>query len=314
MEKSDDMRNKVVIIGCGNVGMSYAYALINQKTFVTDLVLIDIDSKRVEGEAMDLSHGIPFAPSKVNVKAGTYEDCKDAKIVCICAGANQKPGETRLDLIKKNYQIFKSLIPQVMDCGFQGIFLVATNPVDAMSYFTYRLSGLPASHVIGSGTTLDTSRLRFLISEKLGINAKNIHAYVLGEHGDSEFVPWSHASVGLDLITSYLSEAERNKLCDEVKNAAYEVIQRKGVTNYGIGMCLVRITNAILGDENTILSVSTYHEKEKVFISTPSIMNHEGVKKQVLFPLTEEEQVRLDHSMKVIREAILSVEHESTND
>lgn len=308
------MKNKVVIVGCGNVGMSYAYALINQKTFVTDLVLIDIDERRVEGEAMDLSHGIPFAPSKINMKAGTYEDCKDAKIVCICAGANQKPGETRLDLIKKNYQIFKGLIPQIMESGFQGIFLVATNPVDAMSCFTYRLSGLPASHVIGSGTTLDTSRLRFLISEKLEINAKNIHAYVLGEHGDSEFVPWSHASVGLDSISAYLSDEEMNQICDEVRQAAYEVIQRKGVTNYGIGMCLVRITNAILGNENTILSVSTYHEKEDVFISTPSIMNQQGVKKQVLFPLTDEEQARLDYSMKVIKEATLSVEHESTND
>lgn len=308
------MKNKVVIVGCGNVGMSYAYALINQKTFVTDLVLIDIDERRVEGEAMDLSHGIPFAPSKINMKAGTYEDCKDAKIVCICAGANQKPGETRLDLIKKNYQIFKGLIPQIMESGFQGIFLVATNPVDAMSYFTYRLSGLPASHVIGSGTTLDTSRLRFLISEKLEINAKNIHAYVLGEHGDSEFVPWSHASVGLDSISAYLSDEEMNQICDEVRQAAYEVIQRKGVTNYGIGMCLVRITNAILGNENTILSVSTYHEKEDVFISTPSIMNQQGVKKQVLFPLTDEEQARLDHSMKVIKEATLSVEHENIND
>lgn len=308
------MRNKVVIIGCGNVGMSYAYALLNQKTFVTDLVLIDVNQERVEGEAMDLSHGIPFAPSKINITSGTYGDCIDAKIVCICAGANQRPGETRLDLIKRNYRVFREIVPKVMESGFEGTFLVATNPVDAMSYFTYRLSGLPASHVIGSGTTLDTSRLRFLISEKLEINAKNVHAYVLGEHGDSEFVPWSHASVGLESIYSYLTKEELDELCEQVRNAAYEVIQRKGVTNYGIGMCLVRITNAILGDENTILSVSTYHEKEKVYISTPSIIYRRGVKKQVLFPMTEEEKEQFQHSMKVIRASILSVEHESFND
>lgn len=305
------VKNKVVIIGCGNVGMSYAYALINQKTFVTDLVLVDINQERVEGEAMDLSHGIPFAPSKVNVYAGSYEDCKDAKIVCICAGANQKPGETRLELIKRNYQIFKELIPNVMKSGFDGIFLVATNPVDAMSYFTYRLSGLPANKVIGSGTTLDTSRLRYLISDKLDINAKNVHAYVLGEHGDSEFVPWSRASIGLESIYSYLNQDVLDNICSEVKNAAYEVIQRKGVTNYGIGMCLVRITNAILGGENTVLCVSTYHEKENVYISTPSIINQNGIREQVSFPLNEEEQEKLEHSMGVIRKSIESVEQES---
>lgn len=307
------MKNKVVIVGCGNVGMSYAYALVNQKTFVKELVLIDINEERVAGEAMDLSHGIPFAPSKVQIKAGTYDDCKDAKIVCICAGANQKPGETRLDLIKKNYRIFKDLIPKIMNSGFHGLFLIATNPVDAMSYFTYRLSNLPASHIIGSGTTLDTSRLRYLISEKLDINAKNIHAYVLGEHGDSEFVPWSHASVGLESIYSYLSDDDLNAICENVRKAAYEVIQRKGVTNYGIGMCLVRITNAILGNENTILSVSTYHEKENVFISTPSIINQDGVKEQVLFPLNEEEQAKLNHSMEVIHQAICSVLQDESN-
>lgn len=257
---------------------------------------------------MDLSHGIPFAPSRINIKAGSYADCSDAKIVCICAGANQKPGETRLDLIKKNYLIFKALVPEIMKSGFHGIFLVATNPVDAMSYFTYRLSGLPQNQIIGSGTTLDTSRLRYLISDKLNMNAKNIHAYVLGEHGDSEFVPWSHASVGLESIFSYLKQEELDIICDEVRNAAYEVIKRKGVTNYGVGMCLVRITNAILGGENTILSVSTYHEKENVYISTPSIINQDGVREQVLFPLIESEQEQLNHSMKVIRSAIESVE------
>lgn len=302
------MKNKVVIVGCGSVGMSYAYALMNQKTPVTDLVLIDIDYKRMEGEAMDLSHGLPFAPSRINVKAGTYDDCGDAKIVCICAGANQKPGETRLDLIKKNYDIFKGIVPKIMESGFNGIFLVASNPVDAMTYFTYRLSGLPASRVIGSGTTLDTSRLRYLISDKLEINPNNVHAYVLGEHGDSEFVPWSHASVGLQNISVYLKKEELEEICNNVRNAAYEVINRKGVTNYGIGMCLVRITNAILRNENSIFCVSVYHEKENVYISTPSILNQSGIREQVVFPLSDDEEQQLKNSMNVIKEAIKSIE------
>ena len=298
------MNNKVVIIGCGNVGMSYAYALVNQKTFVTDLVLVDIDKEKTEGEAMDLSHGIPFAPSKINIKSGTYTDCKDAKIVCICAGANQKEGETRLDLIKKNYNILKSIIPNVMSSGFNGIILMVTNPVDACSYFAYKLSGLPSSHIIGSGTTLDTSRLRYLIGDKLKINPKNIHAYVLGEHGDSEFVPWSNASVGLNSIYNYLSNDELEYMCKDVKNAAYEIIKRKNVTNYGIGMCLARITNSVLGNENTVLCTSTYLTKYDVYISMPCIINNLGVREVVSFPLSNEEQSKLLYSINVIKNII----------
>ena len=298
------MKSKVVIVGCGNVGLSYAYALINQHTFVTDLVLVDINEEKVQGEVMDLSHGLPFAPSKLNVSFGTYKDCADAKIVCICAGANQKPGETRLQLIKKNYEIFKDIVPRVMDSGFNGIFLVVTNPVDAMSYFTYRLSGMPANKVIGSGTVLDTSRLRYLIGQKLNINSDSVHAYVLGEHGDSEFIPWSRATLGLQDISLYLKEEELKELEDDVRNAAYEVIKKKGVTNFGIGMCLVKITDAILSGENSILCVSAYHEKENVYISTPSVLNQNGVRELVIFPLNEEEDKKLKTSMSVIRNSI----------
>ena len=239
------MKNKVVIIGCGNVGMSYAYALVNQKTSVNELVLIDINQDRAIGEAMDLNHGISFAPSKIDIKAGSYEDCKDATIVCIAAGANQKPGETRMDLIHKNDSIFKSIVENVMKSGFQGIFLVATNPLDVMTYVTWKYSKMDSSRIIGSGTSLDTSRLRFMIGDHLNISPKSVHAYIIGEHGDSEFAPFSNATIGLQDIHNFLSDEELNNICLNVKNAAYEIINRKNATYYGIGMCLVRITNAI---------------------------------------------------------------------
>ncbi len=302
------MKLKVAIVGCGNVGLSYAYALINQKTFVQELVMIDINKEKLSGDVMDLNHGIPFAPSKIKITVGTYDDCKDAKIVCICAGANQKEGETRLELIKRNYDIFKDLIPNIMKSGFNGIFLVVTNPVDAMSYFTYKLSGLPANKIIGSGTSLDSSRLKYLVSDKLKLSPSNVHAYVLGEHGDSEFIPWSRATIGLQNISLYLTEEEKESIENDVKYAAYEIIKRKGVTNYGIGMCLARITNAILSGDNSILCVSSFHEKENVFISTPCVLNQDGIREQVLFPLDENEFKKLKNSMNVIKNSIDSVE------
>ena len=298
------MKNKVVLIGCGNVGMSYAYALLNQKTAVNELVLIDLNKEKVMGEVMDLNHCLAFAPSKIQIKAGSYQDCKDADIVCLAAGANQNPGETRLDLISKNTEVFYDIIHQVMESGFQGIFLVATNPLDIMTYITYKLSGLPAHRVIGSGTTLDTARLRYLIGEKLQINPKNVHAYVMGEHGDSEFVPWSNASVGLININQFLQPEELETIATEVRNAAYEIIKRKGATYYGIGMCLVRITNAILGDENTILTVSTYDKNHDIYISSPAIINRKGIKGNAKLLLTPEELEKFEHSMNTIKQEI----------
>ena len=302
------MNNKVVIIGCGNVGMSYAYALLNQKTPVNELVLIDLNKEKTIGEMMDLSHCLAFAPSKIQIKSGDYQDCKDAAIVCIAAGANQNPGETRMDLIYKNSKIFKSIIGSVMESGFNGIFLVATNPLDVMTHITYKLSGLPAYKIIGSGTTLDTARLRFLLGDKLGINPKNIHAYVMGEHGDSEFVPWSNANVGLINIKNFISEEQLDEICLEVREAAYDIIKRKGATFYGIGMCLVRITNAILGDENTILTVSTYDKIHDIYISSPAIINRNGVKANAKLDLTLDETEKLNNSIKTIQDAIASVE------
>ena len=302
------MKQKVVIIGCGNVGMSYAYALLNQKTAVNELVLIDLDQNRIEGEAMDLNHCLAFAPSKIDIKAGTYEDCKDAKIVCIAAGANQNPGETRMNLIRKNSSIFETIVKQVMDSGFNGIFLVATNPLDVMTYLTWKYSNLPARQIIGSGTTLDTARLRYLISEEIDVNPKNVHAYVIGEHGDSEFVPWSNANVGLQSINEYINNEKLQEIEADVRNAAYEIINRKGATYYGIGMCLVRITNAILGNENTIITVSTYDNENEIFIGMPSIINSNGVKDRINIELNNEEQNKLSKSINTIKEAIKSLD------
>lgn len=298
------MNNKVVIIGCGNVGMSYAYAMLNQRTYVNEIVLIDLNKERILGEAMDLNHCLAFAPSKIAIKVGDYTDCKDAKIVCIAAGANQLPGETRMDLINKNSIIFKTIVTEVVKSGFDGIFLVATNPLDVMTYLTYKYSGFPTNKVIGSGTSLDTSRLKYLISDKIGVSPKNVHAYVIGEHGDSEFVPWSNANIGLQNIQDYLSNEELDEICLNVKNAAYDIIKKKGATYYGIGMCLVRITNAILGDENTIITVSNYDETNDLFIGLPAILNKTGVKKKIYIELNKEETEKLQKSIDTIKEAI----------
>lgn len=298
------MTNKVVLIGCGNVGMSYAFALMNQRSSVNELALIDLDSKKVEGEVMDLNHCLAFAPSKINVKVGSYEDCKDAKIVVIAAGANQNKGETRMDLISKNYAIFKEIVSSVVKSGFSGIFVVATNPVDIMTYVTWKISGFDHKRVIGTGTSLDTARLRYLIGDKIGIGPKNIHAYVIGEHGDSEFVPWNNANVGLQNIKNFLGNEELEKICMDVRNAAYEIIDRKGSTCYGIGICLVKITNAILNDENSVVTISSYDEDNDIFMGLPSILNKDGAKGRIYVELTEEETAKLQNSVDVIKEAI----------
>lgn len=300
--------NKVVLVGCGNVGMAYAYALVNQKVYVDELVLIDINKDRAEGEAMDLNHCMAYSPSKINVKVGDYEDCRDAKIVVIAAGANQKPNETRMDLIDKNASIFKGIIDSVVNNEFNGIFVVATNPLDVMTYITLKYSNFPTNKVIGSGTTLDTSRLRYLLSDKLGVCPKNIEAYVIGEHGDSEFIPWSNVNIAYKKISDILSMDELNSIEDEVRNAAYEIINRKGATAYGIGMCLVRITNAILEDKKIILPVSSWDINNNICISTPAIVGKDGVDDKIYIPLNEEEKSKLMNSINIIKKAINHVE------
>lgn len=298
------MNNKVVIIGCGNVGMSYAYALLNQRTSVNELVLIDINKEKAIGEVMDLNHCLAFAPTKINIKAGDYSDCRDAKIVAIAAGANQEVGETRMDLINKNDKIFESIVKNVMENGFNGIFLIATNPVDIMTYITWKHSNMSPTKIIGTGTTLDTARLRYEISKNININTKNIHAYVIGEHGDTEFVPWSNATVGLQNIRDFLENDKLEEICSNVRNAAYEIIEKKGNTSYGIGMSMIKITNSILSDENAVLTVSSYDKNNDVFIGGPTIVNKNGAVERIYVRLTEIETEKLQHSINVLKEAI----------
>lgn len=298
------MNNKVVLIGCGNVGMAYAYSLINQKTCVSELVLIDINKEKASGEAMDLNHCTQFACSKIKVTVGDYNDCSNANIVVIAAGSNQEVGETRMDLINKNSKIFASIIDSVMASGFTGIFVVATNPLDVMTYITLKYSKLPVNKVIGSGTTLDTARLRYILSEKVGISTDNIEAYVIGEHGDSEFIPWSNASIALKNINEFLTPVEMHNIEEEVRNSAYEIIKKKGATAYGIGICLTSITSAILENKNVVLTVSSYDKENGICISTPAIVNKEGVKEKLFIPLNSEEKSKLINSINIIKDAI----------
>ncbi|MCI2082956.1 MAG: L-lactate dehydrogenase [Bacteroidales bacterium] len=307
-------KSKVVIIGTGMVGMSYAYSLLNQGT-VNELVLIDINKERAEGEAMDLNHGMSFAPRIMKIYAGEYEDCADADIVVITAGVSQKEGETRLDLLNRNAAIMKNVVTQVIKSGFDGIILVASNPVDILSYVAWKASGLPSSRVIGSGTSLDTARLRFEIAKKINISVKNIHAYIMGEHGDSEFVCWSNAYVGAKPLVDVMNtipNADFNDLEEihnSVKNAAYEIIKRKKATYYGIGMTLVSLTSFILNDDNRIVPISaynggTYDIVKDLYIGLPAVLNATGVNHVVRLNLNKEEQAQLESSATMLRKLL----------
>jgi L-lactate dehydrogenase len=240
----------------------------------------------------------------MKIKVGEYSDCRDASLIVIAAGVNQAPGETRLGLLQRNAKIFKSIITEVMNNHFNGVFLIATNPVDIMTYLTQKYSGLPKSRVIGSGTTLDTARLRFLIADQVHVSPSNVHGYVIGEHGDSEFIPWSTVTLAMQPISDFISSEDMNRISEEVRTAAYKIINAKGATYYGIGMCLVRITNAILGDENTVMVVSTYDEEHNIYIGLPSVINKEGASKKIHVNLNEEEEGKLTNSINILKSAI----------
>lgn len=314
-------KRKVVLIGTGMVGMSYAYSLLNQNV-CDELVLIDIDRKRAEGEAMDLNHGLAFSGSHMKIYAGDYPDCLDADIVTICAGVAQKPGESRLDLLKRNKEVFRSIVGPVVQSGFNGLFLVATNPVDVMTRITWELSGFNARRVIGTGTALDTARLRYLLGEHFHVDPRNIHAYVMGEHGDSEFVPWSQAMIATRQIQEIVKEIQEenrpgqmeqlNRISEEVRGAAYRIIEAKRATYYGIGMAMTRITKAILGDENSVLTVSALlcgeYGQHGVFTGVPSIINQNGVQRVLTLKLTPEEQEKLAVSCQILRESFQGLE------
>ena len=304
-------KGKIVLVGTGFVGMSMAYSMLNRGG-IQELILIDIDKDKTIGEEMDLSHGLPFAPQKMTIKAGDYNDCKDAQIVVITAGVAQKPGQTRLELAEVNAKIVKQITQSIMASGFNGIIIVASNPVDLMTYVVSKVSGLPRNQVIGSGTVLDTARLRYLIGDYLKISSKNVHAYIMGEHGDSSFVPWEHCYVGCKKIIDVMKDNHHpmdklSKIHEGVVNAAYEIIEKKKATYYGIGMALNRLVKAILNNENSILTVSTYlkdgeYGQDDIYIGVPAVINSHGVRELVNLDLNEEEQAKLDNSCKIIKE------------
>ena len=299
--------NKIVLIGCGNVGMSYAYSLINSDLHIDEFVIIDINKEKAEGEALDLMHASAALNRHIVIKAGEYRDCDNASIVCVCAGRNQEKGETRNDLIAKNYSVFQSVIGEIKKTKFKGIYLIATNPLDVMTQITQKLSGFPKHKVFGSGTTLDTARLRSLISQELKVNPKNIHAYVIGEHGDSEFIPWSNSIIGLNKSKGFLTKSKRDKIEKDVRESAYDIINKKGNTCYGIGVCLRNITKAILENSNSIFTVSCYDERNEVYIGLPAVVGKNGVNDILYLDLNKEEQEKFNASVKCIKDAIISI-------
>ncbi|SDK06170.1 L-lactate dehydrogenase [Alkalibacterium thalassium] len=308
-------QQKIILIGDGAVGSSYAYSLINQN-IGQELGIIDVNTEKAEGDVMDLNSALAFtAPKKIYV--ADYADCHDADLVVYTAGASQKPGETRLDLTEKNLRITKDVVEKVMASGFNGIFLVATNPVDILTYAVYKLSGLPSHQVIGSGTSLDSARFRQAVANLLDVDVRNVHGYIIGEHGDTEFPVWSHANVAGLQINEWLNnnpDTDEQALVEiffSVRDAAYEIIKRKGATFYGIGVSLARITRAILNNEHAVLPLSVYLEGEygqnDIYIGSPAIINQRGIEKIVEIPLNDSEKEKMTHSADTIRNHLKEV-------
>ncbi len=313
------LKPKVSIIGCGNVGMRYAYALMIKGT-AREITLVDYDIKKAEGEAMDLSHGAPYT-NPVNVVAGTYKDIIGSDLVVITAGKKQRPGQTRIDLLKDNIDLFKSIIPEIIKYAPDAILVIASNPVDILTYAAYKISGKKSSKVIGSGTLLDSARFRYEIAKHCNIDSRSIHAYILGEHGDSEFPVWSKATLGGVNIDSYCMLCNNKSDCDHkakldeiftnVKNSAYKIIEKKGETSYGIGLALVRITQAILQNENAVLPVSVLIQDfcgvDDVYLSLPSVLNSEGVRQVQKIEFNEIEKKSFVESAAVLKQLLKEV-------
>ena len=301
--------NKIMIVGTGNVGASIAYGIMNQRTAVNEIVLTDIIARDAEGEAMDLRDALAVAPSFVKIKNGTYKDAHDCDVVVITAGAAQKPGETRLELLAKNVNIEKGMIDQIMASGFNGIFLIVTNPMDVLTYYAYKFSGLPAEKVIGSGTVLDSARLRARIGNYLNTNPKSVHAYQVGEHGDTELTLWSLADLGGQPITKLLDKNLRDGISDFVKNEAYDIIEKKGATYYGIATCVIDILNCIFNDELRVLPVSSYDHFSDTSFGWPTVVGRTGIIRRLDLKLSEHEGVELQKSINTLKKAISSVRY-----
>lgn len=305
-----DDKKKIILVGAGFVGMSFAYALLSAH-ICEELGIIDIDRRRAEGEAMDLSHGLAFSGGNMKIYAAQYSDCRDADLVVICAGVPQKMGENRIDLLYRNSEVFDDIVGRVIASGFDGIFLVATNPVDVMTKLTWQKSGFPAERVIGTGTTLDTARLRYLLGSYFDVDPRNIHAYVMGEHGDSEFVPWSQAFAATKSVLSICDNSPRydraalDDIAIQVKTAAYKIIEAKRATYYGIGMALLRIARAILANEGSVLTVSAYlqgeYDQRDVYAGVPCVIGREGIRRIIELDLTAEEMEKMAASCNFLK-------------
>ena len=308
---------KAVMVGCGFVGSASVFALMQSGLF-SEIALIDANREKAEGEAMDISHGIPFA-KEMKIYAGNYDDVKDAGIVIVTAGANQQPGETRLDLVAKNVGIFKKIIPEIANHGFEGILLIVANPVDILTKVAIQLSGFPENRVIGSGTVLDTARLKYRLSEHLGVDTKSIHAFIIGEHGDSEIAVFSSANVSgvplsqfCELRGHFEHEESENRIAENVKNSAYDIIQRKRATYFGVAMAVKRICEVIVRNEKAILPVSTaMHGEygiEDVVLSMPCVVGSNGIEVQVPVVLNDEEKAKLQESARILKETISTLD------
>lgn len=306
-------RPKVVVIGTGMVGSTLAYALL-WSGLTPEIILIDVNRARAQGEALDLSHAMPFH-RPINIRAGDYPDCVGATVVAIAAGAAQRPGETRPELAQRNSRIFAQIIPEVVRYAPEAILLIATNPVDSLTYYSWRLSGLPPSRVIGAGTILDTARLRYVLGARFEVDPRSVHAYIVGEHGDSEVALWSSANIAGMSIDEFCAvtgrtctEEERQAIFVEVRDAAYHIIELKGATYYAIGSGMERIVESILRDQSTILSVSGLmqgcHAVTDVCLSLPMVINRHGIERVLCVPMTAEEERRFRGSARVVREAI----------
>lgn len=307
---------RVVVVGTGNVGATFAYALL-LSGLAAEIVLIDANCARAEGEAMDLNHAVPFA-HPTRVWAGDYSDCAGASVIVLAAGAGQKPGETRLDLVQKNAAIWRDIIPRITEHNRTAILLIATNPVDVLTYVAWKLSNLPPRQVIGSGTILDTARFRYLLSQHFGVDARSVHAFIIGEHGDSEVPVWSLANIAGMRLNKFAAAHGQNydpKIMDEIftqtRDAAYRIIERKGATYYAVAAGLMRITQAILRNQNTVLSVSSliddYYDIRNVCLSLPTVVNRGGIEKVLRVELNPDEVARLKHSADVLQKTISKV-------
>ena len=302
---------KAAVIGCGFVGSATAFTLMQSRLF-SELVLLDVNMEKADGEAKDIAHGIPFA-GQMKIYAGTYDDAADAAIIIITAGANQKPGETRLDLVQKNTAIYQSIIPEIVKRDFGGILLIVSNPVDILTYVALKLSGLPENRVLGSGTVLDTARLKYALGEHLGVDSRSVHSFIIGEHGDSEIAAWSSANVSgiplndfCEMRGHFNHDAAMDAIAEKVKNSAYEIISKKQATYYGIAMSVKRICECIVRNERSILPVSAMmhgeYGIEDITLSMPAIVGIGGVETHVPIALSEEEAEKLVESAKKLKE------------